>query len=89
MLKAGEQLLLVGRSRGGEHDRIDIRIGDGVERVDDGAAAGDGGGDLLGLLGDVVVDDNHPGAGDSGAQSGDVIGAHHADTQNGYTQVGH
>ena len=47
------------------------------------------GGDLLGLLGDVVVDDNHPGAGDSGAQSGDVVGTHHADTQNGYTQVGH
>ncbi len=75
----------MGRSRGGEHHGVDVRIGDGVEWVDDGAAAGDAGGDLLGLLGDVVVDDSHPGARDSGAQSGDVIGAHHTDTENGYT----
>ena len=64
VLQAGQQLLLVGRARGGEDDGVDVRIGDRVERVGDGAAAGDARGDLLGLLGDVVVDDGDPGAGD-------------------------
>ena len=64
VLEAGQQLLLVGRARGGEHDGVDVRVGDRVERIGDGAAAGDGRGELLGLLGDVVVDDGDPGAGD-------------------------
>ena len=51
VLQAGQQLLLVGRTRSGEHDRVDIGIGDGVQRVDDRPAARDGCGDLLGLLG--------------------------------------
>ena len=87
VLQAGQQLLLMGRSRGGEHDRVDIRIGDGVERIDDGAAAGDARGDLFGLLGDVVVDDGHPGAGDPAGDAGDVVGAHDADAEDGNTQV--
>ena len=41
VLQAGQQLLLVGRARGGEHDRVDVRVGDRVERVGDGAAARD------------------------------------------------
>ena len=54
-----------------------------------GAAAGDARGDLLGLLGDVVVDDDDPGARDLVVMPGDVIGAHHADTEDGDTEVRH
>jgi hypothetical protein len=51
--------------------------------VGDGAAAGDAGGDLLGLLGDVVVDHRDACAGDLALDAGDVIGAHDADAENG------
>ena len=89
VLETGQQLLLVRRSWGGEHDGVDVRIGDGVEWVDDGAAAGDACGDLLGLLGDVIVDDGDSGTRDPGGQPRDVVRAHHTDPEDGYTQVGH
>ena len=76
----------MGRSRGGEYDRVDIRIGDGVEWIDDGPATGDARGDLFGLLGDVVIDDGNTRAADPAADAGDVIGAHDADAEYGNAQ---
>jgi hypothetical protein len=86
VLQTGQQLLLVGWSWGGEDDRVDLRIDDGVERVDDGPAAGDARGDLFGLLRDVVVDDGDTRAADPAADAGDVIGAHDADAEYGNAQ---
>ena len=57
VLEACQQLLLVRRARSGQDDGVDLRVGDRVERILDGAAPGDGRGEFLRLLGDVVVDD--------------------------------
>jgi hypothetical protein len=61
-------------------------VDDGVERVDDGPAAGGARGDLFGLLRDVVVDDGDTRAADPAADAGDVIGAHGADAEDGNAQ---
>jgi hypothetical protein len=44
VFEARQQLLLVGRSWRGQHDGVDVGIGDGVERIGDGPAAGNAGG---------------------------------------------
>ena len=89
VLQAGQQLLLVRRTRRGQHDGVDVGIGDGVQRVADRAAPGTDRGDLLGLLGEVVVDHDDPGACDRFGDAGDVVGAHHADAEDGYAKIRH
>ena len=89
MFDAGQQLLLVGGARSGQHHGVHVRVGDRVQGIGDGPAPGTVGGDRLGLLGEVVVDHRHAGAGDPVGQPGYVIGAHDADAENGYAQVGH
>ena len=42
VLQAGQQLLLVRRTRRGQHDGVDLGVGDGVQRVGDRPAAGTG-----------------------------------------------
>ena len=81
VLEAGQQLLVVGRARRGQQHRVYVGIGDGVERVGDRPAARDPGRDLLGLLGEVVVDDGDGGALGAPGDALDVVGPHHPDTE--------
>ena len=83
VLQAGQQLLLVGRARRGQHDRVDVGIGDRVQRVADDPGTRHRCGDLFGLLGQVVVHDDDTGVADSAGDSGDVVGTHHADAEHG------
>ena len=83
VLQAGQQLLLVGRPGGGQHHGVDVGIGDGVQRVADRACTRHRCGDLFGLLGQVVVHHDDAGVADTAGDPGDVVGAHHADTEHG------
>ncbi len=89
VLQTGEQLLLVRRTRRCEHHRVDVGIGDGVQRVADRAGTRHRRGDLLGLLGQIVVDDGDTGIADAVRDSGDVVGAHHADAEDGDAEIRH
>ena len=72
----------VGPGRG-QHDGVDVGIGDGVERVADHSGARHRRGDLFGLLGQVVVHHDDTGVADPAGDAGDVVGAHHADAEHG------
>jgi hypothetical protein len=87
VLQAGQQLLLVGGPGRRQHHGVDVRVRDRIQRVGDGTAPGDPGSDLIGLLGHVVVDHGDLGSGDPRLDAGDVVGTHHADPQDGNTQV--
>ena len=89
VFQAGQQLLLVRRPRGGEHDGVDVGVGDGVQRVADRAGTRHRRGDLFGLLGEVVVDHDDAGAADPVRDAGDVVGTHHADAEYGDTKIRH
>ena len=60
VLQAGQQLFLVRRTGRREHDGVNLGVGDRVERVGDGAAAGDARSELLCFIGHVVIDDDSP-----------------------------
>ncbi len=81
-------LLEVGAPRGGQQHRVDLRVVDRGDRVgyDPGP---DPGGHRLGLVGHEVVDHGDGGALDRGAEQVDVEGAHHAETEDGDTEVAH
>ena len=72
---------------GGDEDGVDVVVGDRGQRVADHPAAGHGGGDLLGLVGEGVADRDHLRAGDAAVEAGDVVRAHHPDTEHGDPQV--
>ena len=84
VLEARQQLLLVGRAGCGQHDSVDVVSCDGVQRVADNPGTRHRGGDLFGLLRQVVVHHDDAGVADPSGDAGDVVGAHHADAQHGY-----
>ena len=87
-VQAGGHLLEVGAPRCRQQNRVDLGVVDGGDRV--GHHPGpDPRGHLLGLRRHEVVDHGDGGAPDRGGEQIDVEGAHHAETENGDTQVAH
>jgi hypothetical protein len=77
----------MGRTGCGQQHGIYICGGDGIEGVGRHPRPGHRSSHPFSLVGEMVVDYRYPCTADSLGDAGDVVGAHHADTEHGNTQV--